>query len=67
VTPLELALAWVRDRPGVVAPVVGARTSAQLKGSLSAESVSVPVEIEQALDEVSEPYRGYPDKPMGRG
>jgi len=66
VTPLELALAWVRDRPGVVAPVVGARTAAQLRGSLASEGVVVPDEISRALDEVSAPFRGYPDKAMGR-
>jgi aryl-alcohol dehydrogenase-like predicted oxidoreductase len=27
-TPLEVALAWVRDRPGVTAPILGARTAA---------------------------------------
>ena len=31
-TPLEVALAWVRDAPGVTAPIVGARTAAQLRG-----------------------------------
>ena len=31
-SPAELALAWVRDQPGVVAPIVGARTAAQLRG-----------------------------------
>ncbi|MDQ1686618.1 MAG: hypothetical protein QOC82_3355, partial [Frankiaceae bacterium] len=36
VSPLSVALAWVRDRPGVVAPIVGARTAGQLKGSLDA-------------------------------
>src|SRR3954467_311894 len=29
VSPLAVSLAWVRDRPGVVAPIVGARTSGQ--------------------------------------
>ena len=29
--PLEVALAWVRDRPGVTAPIVGARTADQLR------------------------------------
>ena len=33
VAPLEVALAWVRDRPGVTAPIVGARTVAQLRGA----------------------------------
>ncbi len=52
-TPLEVALAWVRDRPGVVAPIVGARTAAQLKGSLSAEQCTLPDELVAALDDVS--------------
>ena len=30
-TPLAVALAWVRDRPGVAAAVVGARDAAQLR------------------------------------
>jgi aryl-alcohol dehydrogenase-like predicted oxidoreductase len=52
-TPLEVALAWVRDRPGVTAPIVGARTAAQLKGSLSVEGCELPDEITAALDDVS--------------
>jgi len=60
-SPLEVALAWVRDRPGVAAPIVGARTAAQLRGSLAAESVTLPAEIRAALDEVSAPPAGYPD------
>ncbi len=51
---VEVALAWVRDRPGVVAPIVGARTAAQLRGSLLAEECELPAEIIQALDDVSE-------------
>ncbi|MFD8792258.1 aldo/keto reductase, partial [Streptomyces vinaceus] len=35
VTPLQVALAWIRDRPGVVAPIVGARAAAQLSEALS--------------------------------
>jgi aryl-alcohol dehydrogenase-like predicted oxidoreductase len=52
-SPAELALAWVRDQPGIVAPIVGARTAAQLRGALSSESVEVPGPIRAALDEVS--------------
>ena len=37
VSPLEVALAWVRDRPGVTAPILGARTAGQLHGALPAE------------------------------
>ena len=52
-SPLEVALAWVRDRPGVTAPIVGARTAAQLRESLGVEECELPVEIVQALDDVS--------------
>lgn len=61
-SPVEVALAWVRDRPGVTAPIVGARTAAQLRGSLSAEDVELPTEISEALDEVSAPELGYPER-----
>lgn len=62
VSPIAVALAWVRDRPGVVAPVVGARTAAQLAGSLAAEEVELPAEILAALDDVSRPTLGYPER-----
>lgn len=52
-TPLEVALVWVRDRPGVTAPVVGARTAAQLRPALATESKTLPPEIIAALDDVS--------------
>ncbi len=61
VSPVAVALAWVRDRPGVVAPVVGARTAAQLQASLAAESVELPPEIRSALDDISAPERCYPE------
>ena len=52
-TPLEVALVWVRDRPGVTAPVLGARTAAQLDGALGVEDRTLPPEIIKALDDVS--------------
>ncbi len=52
-TPLQVALVWVRDRPGVTAPVVGARTSAQLQAALATEELTLPAEIIAALDDVS--------------
>jgi aryl-alcohol dehydrogenase-like predicted oxidoreductase len=51
--PLHVALAWVRDRPGVTAPVVGARTAAQLRAALAVEELALPGEITAALDDVS--------------
>lgn len=61
-TPLQVALAWVRDRPGVVAPIVGARNAQQLAEALSVEALSLPDEICQALDDVSAPVHRYPDQ-----
>ncbi|MBT2525977.1 aldo/keto reductase [Streptomyces sp. ISL-99] len=61
-TPLQVALAWVRDRPGVVAPIVGARNARQLSAALSVEALSLPDEICQALDDVSAPVHRYPDQ-----
>ncbi|HEU5038248.1 MAG TPA: aldo/keto reductase [Nocardioides sp.] len=52
-TALEVALTWVRDRPGVTAPIIGARTAAQLRGALGVEELSLPDEIIGALDDVS--------------
>ncbi|WP_326648781.1 MULTISPECIES: aldo/keto reductase [unclassified Streptomyces] len=61
-TALQVALAWVRDRPGVVAPIVGARNAQQLAAALSVETLTLPDEICQALDDVSAPVHRYPDQ-----
>ena len=52
-SPLEVALAWVRDAIGVTSAIVGARTGAQLRGILRSEEISLPAIVRQALDEVS--------------
>lgn len=54
VSPLAVALCWIRDRPGVTAPIVGARTAAQLESVLESESLTLPREIREALDDVSD-------------
>ena len=52
-SPLEVALAWVRDFPGVTSAVVGARTGAQMRGILVSEEIELPDVVRSALDEVS--------------
>jgi aryl-alcohol dehydrogenase-like predicted oxidoreductase len=52
-SPLEVALSWIRDRPGVSAAIVGARTAAQLRGSLTVDECVLPDEISAALEDVS--------------
>ncbi len=53
VAPVEVAVAWVRDRPGVASVLLGSRTAAQLRGALRTEELDLPAEIRAALDEVS--------------
>jgi len=52
-SPLEVALAWVRDAPGVTSALIGARTGAQLRGVLKSEEISLPDIVRTALDEIS--------------
>jgi len=52
-SPLEVALSWVRDAPGVTSALIGARTGAQLRGILTVEQITLPEQVRQALNEVS--------------
>ena len=61
-SPVAVALAWLRDRPGVVAPILGARTLGQLTGALASDALELPREISAALDDVSAPPIGYPEE-----
>ncbi|MGA4669880.1 aldo/keto reductase [Propionibacteriaceae bacterium Y1923] len=60
-SPEQVALLWVRDAPGVTAPLLGARTGEQLESYLGLDEMSLPDEITAALDDVS----GGPN--LGRG
>jgi len=61
-SPAEIAALWVRDAPGVTAPLLGARTAEQLAPYLSLDDVELPSEIASALDDVSGgPNMGRPD------
>lgn len=52
-SPLAVALAWVRDQPGVASMLVGARDIGQLTGVLAAETLELPRAITAALGDVS--------------
>jgi aryl-alcohol dehydrogenase-like predicted oxidoreductase len=60
-SPVSVALAWLRDRPGVVSPILGARTLGQLTAALASEALDLPHEIAAALDDVSAPPISYPE------
>ncbi len=50
--PAVVATAWVRDQPGVTAPVVGPRTEAQLDDALASLEVTLDDETLRRLDEI---------------
>ena len=52
-TPAQVALAWVASQPGITAPLVGARSLAQLTENLAAAEISLPRELAAKLDTVS--------------
>jgi aryl-alcohol dehydrogenase-like predicted oxidoreductase len=60
-SPISVALSWLRNRPGVTAPIIGARTLGQLTAAVQSLSVELPLEIQLALDDVSAPMTGYPE------
>lgn len=60
--PLEVALAWLLARDSVASAIVGARTPAQLRASLAVVDLDLPREVHAALDDVSAPAIGYPER-----
>jgi aryl-alcohol dehydrogenase-like predicted oxidoreductase len=60
--PLEVALAWLLARETVASAIVGARTPAQLRASLTASRLVLPDEVRSALDDVSAVDVGYPER-----
>ncbi len=59
-TPAQTALNWLLHRPGVTAPVLGARTPAQLDDNLGALEFILDPRQRARLDEVSDKPKPYP-------
>ncbi len=59
-SPAAVALNWVKDRPGVTAPIIGVRTLAQLEGNLGSVGWTLDEASRQRLDEVSALAAPYP-------
>jgi aryl-alcohol dehydrogenase-like predicted oxidoreductase len=56
----EVALAWVRSRPGVTSTLVGARTPEQLRSNLASLEVTLAPEQLAALERLSAPSLDFP-------
>jgi aryl-alcohol dehydrogenase-like predicted oxidoreductase len=65
-TPAQVALAWLLQKPGVTAPVIGARSIAQLEDNLRALELKLGEGHMKALDEVSAPELRYPQDFIAR-
>jgi len=66
VSMAEVALAWLRDRPGVTSVILGARTPDQLAANLRSAALTLSAEETQALNDVSAPQMpDYPYGPLG--
>jgi aryl-alcohol dehydrogenase-like predicted oxidoreductase len=50
--PAEVALAWLHQRPGVTAPIVGPRTMAQLESAIDALEIELSDRTLARLDEI---------------
>jgi aryl-alcohol dehydrogenase-like predicted oxidoreductase len=59
-TPAQVAMNWVRQQPGVMIPIVGARSEAQARDNLACLSYSLTEAQLQRLDDVSRSALGYP-------
>lgn len=65
-TPAQVAVAWTLQNPAVVAPIVGARTLAQLDDNLKALDVVLPPEALTRLDDASRIDLGFPHEFLQR-
>ncbi|MFN8373608.1 MAG: aldo/keto reductase [Anaerolineae bacterium] len=59
-TPAQVALNWVLNRPGVTAPIIGARSMEQLEDNLAAVGWTLDDSLMQKLNTASEPELVYP-------
>ncbi len=67
VSPSQVALAWLADRPAVTSVILGARTTVQLKDNLAAADLRLTAEETERLSEASRPRVGvYPYGPMAQ-
>ncbi|MGO9740087.1 MAG: aldo/keto reductase [Roseiarcus sp.] len=59
-TVARVALAWVRARPGVTSPIIGARTRTQLEDNVKALEVELTADQTARLDALTAPTLPFP-------
>jgi aryl-alcohol dehydrogenase-like predicted oxidoreductase len=63
----QVALAWLRQRPGVVVPILGARRREQLESNLASLDVTLGPEHLHRLEDASAPVLGFPQGFLATG
>jgi len=58
--PSQVAINWVRQQPGVIIPIIGAKTESQLKENIDCMKFNLNEEHLTKLDEVSKIDLGFP-------
>lgn len=64
--PAQVALNWVKDRPGITSPIIGARNLGQLEKNLEATGWSLSAEELESLEEVATLPYAYPYNMIAR-
>jgi len=59
-TSSQVAISWMRSRPGVIVPILGARSLGQMKDNLGALDVELSGEHLERLDKASAIELGFP-------
>lgn len=59
-TPAQVAIRWLMQKPGVVSPIIGARTLAQLEDNVRAAAILLSQQQMARLDEVSAVTHAFP-------
>jgi aryl-alcohol dehydrogenase-like predicted oxidoreductase len=54
-TPAQLSLLWVKDQPGITAPIVGPRTREQLSEMLMIAGMKADDALREAFDQLNPP------------
>ena len=52
-SPISLALAWVKSHPAITAPIIGGRNAEQLKPSLDSVKIEMTDELRNRISELS--------------
>ena len=67
VKPIQVALAWMLAKPGIVAPVVGAIKESYVEDAVAALDIALDADDMRALEELYEPRPIYGFDLAGRG